>query len=751
MSSRLRPLVLIFLVLASCGGTKRTLSVDLQTDFVPGLEFRVVRTEAVLSTSGTETSRATNRPADVGDDYLGGRRVGDFDLDQPGSYAVTVSLMREDGTVLAQRIVRVNVQRSFGVTVLITRSCEGVTCPGAGDDPGSTTCAGGHCVPPECGPDDPSACGAPDCVGDVDCAAANACSAGQCIDGLCFQAPRSGGCSPREWCSPELGCQPLPGSALDAGPGPCVPELEVCNGLDDDCDGMIDDGIDLATDPMNCGACNHLCGGDHATAGCARGVCTLSCDPGFEDCDGEPSNGCEADLTAATSCGSCATRCSGATPLCVMGASGLTCIAECPPGTTQCSATCANLGTSLSHCGGCNVACGPAHSTALCTGGVCGVGSCDAGFANCDGDASTGCETDLSDATHCGSCGGACGSAAPYCVGSAGSYACTNGCSDGVRGGDETDLDCGGALCPACRIGAACGRDQDCAGTALCNGGRCAACVECEAGAMDSQACGLCGTQTRTCGASCSWGSWSSCGGEGVCTPGTLQNQSCGNCGNQSRTCSTSCQWPAWSTCSGEGVCSPGANQSQACGNCGTQTRTCDGTCNWSGYGACGGEGACAPGSKTSAGCFNSCQQMTCSSSCAWPTAPDGCTGCGCTGISQCGFSCPANMHATSHSYSSGCGTCCSDNNSHCEPNCGSSFSQCGFSCPSGYHATSYTYSSGCGTCCSDNSARCAINTGSSFTTCGWSCPSGYAVSSHSYSSGCGTCCSDNSTRCTKI
>ncbi|NOY94442.1 MAG: hypothetical protein GXP55_24970 [Deltaproteobacteria bacterium] len=742
---------MIALSLASCGGTKRTLSVDLQTDFVSGLEFRTVHTEAVLSISGTETSRATNRPADVGDDFLGGRRIGDFDLDQPGTYAVEVSLVREDGSVLAKRTVRVTVQRSFGVTVLITRSCEGVTCPGAGDDPGATTCAGGRCVPPECGPDDPSACGVAECVGDVDCAPANACSAGQCIGGLCFQAPRSGGCSPREWCSPELGCQPLPGNAFDAGPGPCVPELEVCNGVDDDCDGMVDEGIDLATDPLNCGSCNTVCGGDHATAGCERGVCTLECDAGFEDCDGDPSNGCEADLTAATNCGSCSTICNGSTPLCVRGTSALECVAECPAGTTLCSATCADLDTSLSHCGACGAACAPAHSTAACVAGVCGVGSCDVGFADCDGDPSNGCEADLSLASQCGVCGRVCPGATPYCVGSPGSYSCTNGCSDGLRGGDETDIDCGGLLCPACRSGSACGRDADCAGTAVCNAGRCAACGECEAGATDSRSCGLCGTQTRSCGASCSWGGWSSCGGEGVCTPGTLQNQACGNCGNQSRTCSTSCQWPGWSSCSGGGVCSPGATQSQACGNCGSQIRNCSGGCFWNPYGACTGEGACAPGSKTSSGCFNSCQTMTCGSSCSWPAAPDSCTGCSCSTANQCGFSCPSGFHPTSRFYSSSCGTCCSDNSSRCAPDCGSTFTQCNFTCPSGYHATSYFYSSSCGTCCADNSARCALNAGSNFNVCGFTCPSGYRAGSRFYSSSCGTCCSDNSTRCTKI
>ncbi|MRG91383.1 hypothetical protein [Polyangium spumosum] len=36
-------------------------------------------------------------------------------------------------------------------------------------------------------------------------------------------------------------------------------------------------------------------------------------------------------------------------------------------------------------------------------------------------------------------------------------------CSDGVQDGDEADVDCGGSTCPACPDGAACMTDEDCA------------------------------------------------------------------------------------------------------------------------------------------------------------------------------------------------------------------------------------------------------------------------------------------------
>ena len=56
------------------------------------------------------------------------------------------------------------------------------------------------------------------------------------------------------------------------------------------------------------------------------------------------------------------------------------------------------------------------------------------------------------------------------------------------------------------------------------------------------------------------------------CLAGQTQSAACGNCGTKTRTCTSSCTWGSYGSCSGQGVCSPGATQSVACGNCGTQT-----------------------------------------------------------------------------------------------------------------------------------------------------------------------------------
>lgn len=91
----------------------------------------------------------------------------------------------------------------------------------------------------------------------------------------------------------------------DAG---CTPE--VCNEMDDDCDGSVDEGFDLDTDPQHCGACGNACSIANGTAGCEGGACTVaSCDADWDDCDGNAANGCEADLTRPQTCGSCSTMC----------------------------------------------------------------------------------------------------------------------------------------------------------------------------------------------------------------------------------------------------------------------------------------------------------------------------------------------------------------------------------------------------------------------------------------------------------
>jgi hypothetical protein len=129
-------------------------------------------------------------------------------------------------------------------------------------------------------------CGIQTCVGSAN-AGATCTTSAQCPGGMCL--PNVGTCM-----QGTLMCQ--------GGTGVCVgaigPTFEACDMMDNDCDGVVDDGYNLNTDPQNCGACGNVCMLDHANAGCsavpAPTHCTIaSCKAGYRNLNGTISDGCE--------------------------------------------------------------------------------------------------------------------------------------------------------------------------------------------------------------------------------------------------------------------------------------------------------------------------------------------------------------------------------------------------------------------------------------------------------------------------
>jgi hypothetical protein len=170
------------------------------------------------------------------------------------------------------------------------------TGPDAGCTPPNTYygCGGGKCEQLKCSGS------SADCNHDI---GTLGCQSDGCeVEDIKKDRNNCGGCGIQ--CAPNEEC-------VDEGNGPecAVPCATGANAGKSKCPNGC---VDLLNDPNNCGGCGERCrnAGANELRACKKGLCAIECVPGFADCNGDPSDGCEVNLrNNPGNCGACGTRC----------------------------------------------------------------------------------------------------------------------------------------------------------------------------------------------------------------------------------------------------------------------------------------------------------------------------------------------------------------------------------------------------------------------------------------------------------
>lgn len=174
------------LLLVACeGGPSGLAVVELRSDLRVGADVTEART-SLLPAEGGDILRETTVSLE-GRDLVAGTRVAELSDLERATYRVLVELLDAGGAVVAERLTLADFGPGVGVTVVILRSCVGISCDA--DPAVLASCSGGSCVDPGCSPENPSACPPPRCLADADCPVGGAaCMRPVCFEGDCGYA-----------------------------------------------------------------------------------------------------------------------------------------------------------------------------------------------------------------------------------------------------------------------------------------------------------------------------------------------------------------------------------------------------------------------------------------------------------------------------------------------------------------------------------------------------------------------------------
>jgi hypothetical protein len=488
------------------------------------------------------------------------------------------------------------------------------------------------------------------------------------------------------------GCPCQPGAVVacktDCGPGEqtCVngklsgcsapqPSPEVPDGVDNDCNGSVDEGT-----PCSAGAtlpCKTDCGPGEQTcvdgklSGCSAPQPSPEIPDGMDNnCNGAVDEGttcgdnrCEDKAPANETCATCTKDCGPCTDLqcpdeyyaffgacCPVGTGSIcagipSCLYDCPP-------VCGDGLCDASEACSCTVDCGACCGDGFCDGGL--NESCDTCAQDCGACAVCGdgnCEQGKGE--NCNSCSKDCG-ACPVCG---------DGVCNGADRCDNCPQDCGvccgngvcdafaGETCVTCK--------QDCGTCAVCGDGKCEPNMG-ETCSLCSKDCGSCngnGACEPQFGETCA-NAPADCGACAVCGDGMCETAKGENCNGCSKDCGVCC---------GNGVCGdgPGETCSSCAQDCGACVVCGDGKCDQNGgescatcpadCGVCCGNGVCdSPIGETCGSCPADCGVCTCGDGVCDKT--ESCSSC----VGDCGVCCPGS---TEH-CGGVTGPCCEAN--HC-------------------------------------------------------------------------------------